>query len=213
METDSAEETQTEESAVEQDETEQGLTGQGISEQATVSETAEETSAAAEPDEPKTLFIHVCGAVVSPGVYELAEGSRVYEAVDAAGGFAEDACENFVNLAQTVADGQRLYIPTMEEVETDDEDLSVEIGLSDGLSDTTQSASAGSETGAATGLVNINTASEAELCTLTGIGATRAQAIIAYREANGSFSSIEDIMNVSGIKEATYEKIKDEITV
>lgn len=145
-------------------------------------------------DEGK-IWVYVCGQVASPGVYELPEESRIYEAVESAGGILEQGAEESVNLAEKASDGQRIYIPSKEEAaampaETPDE------GSSGGMNDER---------------VNLNTADKEELMTLTGIGETRAEAILTYREENGSFHSPEDIMNVQGIKEGIYEKIKEQI--
>lgn len=175
-----------------------------------------EQNAAEEKAEPQTIYVHVCGAVVNPNVYELPAGSRVYEAVQMAGGFTEDADESYVNQAQTLSDGVKLVIPTIEQTqamitENVEVDLIGIVGEQDGV----QGNSASMQGGAASsdGKININTASEEELCNIPGIGATRAAAIVAYRQEKGGFSEIEDIMNVSGIKEGTYEKIKDSIKV
>lgn len=145
-------------------------------------------------DEGK-IWVYVCGQVASPGVYELPEESRIYEAVESAGGILEQGAAESVNLAEKASDGQRIYIPSKEEAaampaETPDE------GSSGGMNDER---------------VNLNTADKEELMTLTGIGETRAEAILTYREENGSFHSPEDIMNVQGIKEGIYEKIKEQI--
>lgn len=142
------------------------------------------------------IYVDICGAVNNPGVYSLYEGARVFEVITAAGGLTNDACLEAVNRAESVSDGQKLYIPNQTEWEqriTDDM-LQADIETDDGL-------------------VNLNNASESELCTLPGIGATRAQAIIAYREEQGGFATIEEIQNVSGIKSGTYEKIKNLIKV
>lgn len=179
--------------------------------------------------EQGTIWVHVCGAVKHPGVYELPMGSRVYEAVKKAGGFAENADESYVNQAQTLTDGVKLVIPTTEQTQMmSADDVSAHIGIvsrageeagvtggGDGGSGTGQN-STPSDGGAGTtadGKININTATEKQLCDIAGIGATRAAAIVAYRQEHGSFTRIEDIMNVSGIKEGTYAKIKDSITV
>ena len=145
-------------------------------------------------DEGK-IWVYVCGQVASPGVYELPEESRIYEAVESAGGILEQGAAESVNLAEKASDGQRIYIPSKEEAaampaETPDE------GSSGGMNDER---------------INLNTADKEELMTLTGIGETRAEAILTYREENGSFHSPEDIMNVQGIKEGIYEKIKEQI--
>lgn len=145
-----------------------------------------------EPMQPQPpIYVYVCGAVMQPGVVELAEGSRAAEALEAAGGFAPQAQTDYVNLAAKVTDGEKLYFPEEGEAEL--------------LRDR--------EEAQALGLVNINTAGEEQLCTLPGIGASRAQDIIRYREQKGQFECPEDIMKVSGIKENAYAKLKDLITV
>lgn len=137
------------------------------------------------------ILVYVCGAVVNPGVVAVPEGSRAEDALLAAGGFSEEAERAAVNLADWVEDGQMLYFPTKEEALE----------------------RAGREAAADFGLVNINTADAALLCTLPGVGESRAADIIAYREKNGNFVSCEDIMKVPGIKTSVYEKICDKITV
>jgi len=177
---------------------------------------------AALPGERQTICVHVCGAVNHPDVYELASGSRVYEAVKKAGGFSEDADESYVNQAQVLSDGVKLVIPTLQETAafTSDEEEMPGIGIIKGssagqqdASSQTQDVDAATGQDASDGRININTATEAELCNIPGIGAARAAAIIAYRQEKGGFSKIEDIMGVSGIKEGTYAKIKDSIKV
>lgn len=178
-------------------------------------------------EESRTIYVHVCGAVMDPGVYELASGSRVYEAVQAAGGFSENAEESYVNQAQELPDGVKLVIPTVEEADRAGQtaleaggesgtETGVQIGivaqedaLTAGMSVRTETA----QTRTDDGRININTASAEELCTIPGIGAVRAAAVLAYREKYGSFTCPEDIMKVDGIKEGTYEKIKDSISV
>lgn len=166
--------------------------------------------------QPEMIYVDVCGAVANPGVFQLAVGSRVFQAIEAAGGYLPEAVQNCVNRAGVLTDGQQLYILTQEEMERQGLDPAEMAGASDGQ----MNGSAG--TGQNAGLtvqaqqdnrININTADEAQLTTLTGIGATRAQAIISYRQENGPFAVIEDIMNVQGIKEGTFAKIKDEIVV
>ena len=139
-----------------------------------------------------TVMVHICGCVVVPGVYEVPEGSRVYEVIEQAGGFLPEAAQSYLNLAQIVSDGQKLVVPSVDEVAPDRYGLSAE--------------------DAGDGLININTADKGRLMTLPGIGEARAEAIIAWREKNGRFQTPEDIMQVSGIKEAAYEKIKGLIT-
>lgn len=181
-----------------------------------------------QPADSTVIWVHVCGAVRKAGVYELPAGSRVYEAVQEAGGFAADADESYVNQAQRLSDGAKLVIPTVEQVEEAAGDSRTEagrIGIVEqaGVQEAGYGVSAagtGDSDGrtdpvsvSADGRININTAPEAQLCEIPGIGATRAAAIAAYRQEHGGFSSIEEIMNVSGIKEGTYAKIKDRITV
>ena len=162
------------------------------------------------------IYVDVCGAVANPGVFQLAAGSRVFQAIEAAGGYLPEAALTCVNRAGVLTDGQQLYILTQEEMERQGLDPAEMSGASDGQMN--GSAGTGQNTGMTAQVqqdnrININTADEAQLTTLTGNGATRPQAIIAYREENGPFAAIEDIMNVSGIKEGTFEKIKDEIVV
>ena len=166
--------------------------------------------------QPEMIYVDVCGAVANPGVFQLAAGSRVFQAIEAAGGYLPEAVQNCVNRAGVLTDGQQLYILTQEEMERQGLDPAEMTGASDGQMN--GSAGTGQNTGVTAQVqqdnrININTADEAQLITLTGIGATRAQAIIAYREENGPFAAIEDIMNVQGIKEGTFAKIKDEIVV
>ena len=162
------------------------------------------------------IYVDVCGAVANPGVFQLAAGSRVFQAIEAAGGYLPEAAQTCVNRAGVLTDGQQLYILTHEEMELQGLDPAEIVKASDGQMN--GSAGTGQNTGMTAQVqqdnrININTADEAQLTTLTGIGATRAQAIIAYREENGPFAAIEDIMNVQGIKEGTFAKIKDEIVV
>lgn len=150
-----------------------------------------------EPDgakEEKTCLVYVCGAVVAPGVYELDDGSRIYEAVELAGGFMEEAAEDALNLAESVTDGQMIRIPTEEEQEA--------VGR--------QGAEADS---AADGKLDLNRADVAALMELPGIGQSKAEAIVGYREEHGPFSQAEDLMKVEGIKEGVFNKIKDRIKV
>ncbi len=136
------------------------------------------------------VYVYVCGAVQKPGVVALMPGSRAQDALEAAGGFAADAWREYVNLAQEVTDGEKLYFPWLDEAES-------LLAPPEGKD----------------GLVNINTADAAALQTLPGIGASRAGDILSYREANGAFEKPEDIMKVPGIKDSVYQKLKDKITV
>lgn len=149
--------------------------------------------------EPAHIFVDICGAVRSPGVYRLQEGARVYEAIRLAGGLREDADPNTVNQAQKLTDGAKIRIYTVEEA-----------AKANTLGD---EASYPAGEMAAEQKINLNTAGAAQLCELPGIGESRAADIIAYRTEHGVFKDIEEIMNVSGIKEATFNKIKDKIAV
>ena len=166
--------------------------------------------------QPEMIYVDVCGAVANPGVFQLAVGSRVFQAIEAAGGYLPEAVQNCVNRAGVLTDGQQLYILTQEEMERQGLDPAEMSRASDGQMNGSAGTGQNTEMTAQVqqdNRININTADEAQLTTLTGIGATRAQAIIAYREENGPFAAIEDIMNVQGIKEGTFAKIKDEIVV
>lgn len=163
-------------------------------------------SAAEETQEPEEMvYVHVCGQVVSPGVYQLLKGSRVYEAIALAGGCTEQGALDCLNMAQEVADGMKIQVP--------DQEMARRI-LEEQPAGTGQNQLSGLGPGQSVQtLVNINTASKEQLMTLSGIGESRAEDIIQYREEYGGFQKIEDIMKVSGIKEAAFQKIKDSITV
>ncbi|MFR5601505.1 MAG: helix-hairpin-helix domain-containing protein [Lachnospiraceae bacterium] len=180
-----------------------------------VSEAVAETFAEAEtladaavteaPTEPVVYYyVHVCGEVNQPGVYQLEAGSRIFQAIEAAGGFTGQAAEAYVNQAQEIADGMRIAIPSIEEA------AGQTLAAIEGLGEHSGSAGTGSETSVK---VNINTADKEQLMTLRGIGEARAEDIIRYREEQGGFETIEEIMNISGIKDAAFQKIKDDITV
>lgn len=174
-------------------------------------------SAAAETEQMQTYYVHVCGAVKAPGVYPLMAGERVFEALAAAGGFTEDACADYVNQAAAVFDGMRLWIPSVKEAEEMGWQHPGSAGYGADFSaqgtDGQKMSQNASGAGSKSTLVNINTASEELLCTLSGIGQSKAQAVIAYREEHGDFLKKEDIMKVAGIKQSGYEKIKDHICV
>lgn len=172
---------------------------------------AEIQSREKEEAQPEKIYIHVCGAVESPGVYELEQGQRVCDAVRMAGGFAGDADEDYVNQAERLSDGAKLVIPTREQSAAEKERQTAELGLVE--PETAETPQDSGEMHGSGEKININTASESELRQIPGVGTTRAAAIVAYREAHGAFQKTEDIMKVSGIKEGTFEKIKDSIRV
>lgn len=159
--------------------------------------------------EEQTLWVHICGQVTSPGVYELPRGSRIWDALQAAGGVTYEAAGDYLNQASLLEDGMKITVPSTAQVkEWNDSGITgVETtSLTDGKKE--GKAGAGEDS-----RINLNTADEATLCTLPGIGASRARSIIAYREKNGPFVQIEDVMKVSGIKEAAFAKIKEYIRV
>ncbi|MDY4839037.1 MAG: helix-hairpin-helix domain-containing protein [Lachnospiraceae bacterium] len=155
-----------------------------------------------ETEEEADCYVYVCGAVAAPGVYRLAPGSRVYEAVEKAGGLLDTAAPFSLNQALEVTDGQMIHILTKEEALQSD-------NTPDGNGESVEK----TESGIVDGKVNLNAATAAELMTLPGIGEAKAGAILSYREEHGSFAKIEELKNISGIKDGVYEKIKDCITV
>lgn len=159
-------------------------------EEATVS--TEETAA--------MIYVDVGGEVKDPSVVELPDGSRVTDAITAAGGLTEQADLTDINRAAFVSDGEKIYIPSQVS-ELEDDGLSVGEGGGGGTAKSSD------------GRININTADSTQLQELTGVGPATAEKIIDYRKQNGRFQSIEDIKNVSGIGDKTYEKLKDHIKV
>ena len=165
---------------------------QANTEQASENEIKEEQQPAdGEETTEQMLYVYVCGSVARPGVYALEEGSRIVAAVEAAGGFLEDAATESVNLAALLKDGMQIVIPDMKEAAS----VQVQSGISQD------------------GRVNLNRATVEELCTLQGIGESKAEAILAYREEIGAFTSVEQIQNVTGIGENLYKQIKESIYI
>ena len=170
----------------------------------------------ASSEEEKTLVVHICGAVSAPGVYELPAGSRIIDAVEAGGGFLPEAEEACCNLAEEIVDGCQIYIMTKAESCADgqtEKKAGIQTSPDSDMQTTDRNARSNSAPALENGLVNLNTADIAALMTLPGIGESRAKAIISYREQHGAFAKIEDIMKISGIKQAAFSKIKDKITV
>lgn len=141
------------------------------------------------------VAVYICGAVKMPGVYEFPEGTRIDEVIQAAGGMTAHAQQEYLNQAQVIVDGEKIYLPTMDEV-----------AQGDFIIDSSSSSQDN-------GKINLNTASKEQLMTLTGVGEAKAQSILSYREQNGFFSEIEDIMKISGIKDAVFQTIKEAICV
>lgn len=151
----------------------------------------EETGKIFDADVKKVIIVHICGEVKAPGVYSTDADKRVVDIVELAGGFTQDAAEDYVNLAQYVTDGQKIFIPSKKEVENG------------GIIPESPEYINGNDK------VNINKASKEELMSLTGIGESRAESIIKYREENGGFKSKEELKNIDGIKDGLYSKIQD----
>ncbi|CVI66183.1 ComE operon protein 1 [Clostridiales bacterium CHKCI001] len=145
--------------------------------------------------QPSVICVHICGAVNNPGVYEGEASLRLYQFIELAGGFREDASVESLNLAQGVQDGMQIYVPSKQEAVEPPALLS------------------STENNGKNAKLNLNTASKSELTQLPGIGEVKAEAILSYRDTNGAFQTIEELMNIPGIKEATFEQIKDLITV
>ena len=160
-----------------------------------------------------TLAVYVCGAVVNPGVYELSEGARIVDALSLAGGYRSDAALEYLNQAEYVEDGQKLYVPTEREAEQMEEDSKQQDRALDSVKKDETADSGQNNADMASQKLDINRASLEELMTLPGIGQAKAQAIIAYRKEHGQFTSIEELKNINGIKDGVYNKVKDSITV
>ena len=162
-------------------------------------ETTQQGESSAAADETRTIVVHVGGSVRNPGVYELPESSRVNDAVVAAGGLADDAQTDSVNLARNLTDGEQVLIPSKAEAEA--------AGQQTAPSQAPATAQPGS------GKVNINTATAEALDALPGIGASTAAKIVADREANGPFKTTDDLKRVTGIGDKKYAQLADLITV
>ena len=169
----------------------------------------EQTSESGSEDRAEECVVYVCGAVKKEGVYTLPEGSRVSDALEAAGGYAKKARRGAVNLARRVTDGEKIRFP--EEGEEPEESGDDGSGSGNGSGDGRTGAGDDGSGSDMDSRININTADAAELTQLPGIGATRAADILAYRSAKGTFSKPEDLMQVPGIKEGIYNKLKDHI--
>ncbi|HBA97582.1 MAG TPA: competence protein ComEA [Lachnospiraceae bacterium] len=163
-----------------------------------IKNTEESTSRPAATGDAKDIAVYICGAVKHPGVYSFTTGQRLCDAVKAAGGFKKSAARSAVNLARRLSDSEQITIPTKKQAASRQ-------GKSQEKASETASFSEN-------GLININTASREELMTLPGIGMSKADAVIGYRSSN-KFNSIEDIKNVTGIKDGVFNQIKDQITV
>lgn len=167
------------------------------------------------PADAPVIYVDVSGAVLNPGVYELAEDSRVFEAAEKAGGLAENADTSSVNLAAKLTDGDKLYIPIKSEIKAGKTDAGIITGIIAENQNKEKVSAAGTAKQNDTGsvIININTADAAKLTEISGIGPSTAQKIIDYRTQHGSFKSVTELLNVSGIGEKTLAKIKDKLCV
>ena len=165
-------------------------------------------------NEQNTIIVHITGAVVNEGIVQVKENARINDAIEAAGGVREDADLTNVNLAYTIEDGQKIYIPYKNDAPEDGgSEIQGQVVIQGAGNDIVDGENAGIGTETTAGLVNINTANVEKLDELPGIGSSTAEKIIAYRKENGKFKSIDEIKNVSGIGEAKFEKIKGKICV
>lgn len=169
------------------------VTDMQVSETTTQIQTEDSQDFVEDVEELKEIPVYVCGAVNHPGVYYLSVGSLKKDALELAGGFTEDACREYVNLAEVISEGEQIYFPTLSEIDTWEPIYNV------------------SGASPEDDRVNINSATREQLMTLPGIGQSKADAIIAYREKYGPFQTTEDLLSVSGIKDGVYQKIKDYI--
>ncbi len=149
------------------------------------------------------ISVYVCGQVRQPGVYELIPDARVVNAIEAAGGALEDADLSYMNLADHVNDGEKIYVPSFEET--------AQVDRLSGIP--AQTVKSGADSEGKSQLLNLNTASKEELMTLPGIGESKADAIIAYRDSVGRIDSPSELMNIPGIKDGIYSKLKDRVCV
>lgn len=173
------------------------MTLKKVTEEDLKEDTKEEKKELLPEEELQELYVYVCGEVKEPGVYELKPGSRVYAAIRAAGGMTEAADPNHLNQAESLTDGQQIYVPSKKETEASGK-------IEDGAEPAGEKES---------GKVNLNTAGKEELMTLTGIGEAKAESIMKYRKEHGAFQKPEDLMKIEGIKSGVFDKIKEQITV
>lgn len=171
-------------------------------------EAADGTAASIQPSDTvyvSYVYVHVCGEVKNPNVYKLKQTAHIIDAIKSAGGLTKEAAGDYINQAELVYDGQKIYIPSKKEVENEEGDWK-EKTKANQENENTQGDSD-------VILVNINEASVEDLMTLPGIGQVKADSIISYREKNNGFDNVEDIMNIEGIKEGVFNKIQDFITI
>lgn len=173
----------------------------------TPTETVTIDEAPAVSEQGASIYVHVFGAVLQPGLYVLSDGARVVDAVAAAGGFAEGADESAVNLARTVGDGEQIFVPLVGEAPA------AAGAAGAGAESGSESAGRGAAGAPGDGRVNLNTATEADLDTLPRIGPAMAQRILEWRDTNGRFTSVEDLLAVPGIGDKMLEALRELVTV
>ena len=179
-----------------------------VAETAKTTEKVSKDSSGTEATQFSTVYVYVCGEVKQEGVYELPAGSRVFDAIDAAGGFGSGADTSYINQAAPITDGIKIRIPEKSETGQKNDQMSEPV-ISAGITPQEEQSTDQPQKG----LININTADEKGLCDIPGIGSGRAKDILRYRTEHGDFKKIEEIMQVTGIKEKLFAKIKDSITV
>ena len=179
------------------------VTTQSTSESQTASAKVSKERESSQSSQSVLAFADVKGAVSSPGIYPISDNMRVSDVVKLAGGFTKQADSNQVNLAQKVTDQMVIYVPKIGEEKADIASLTVE---------SSSLVTSGSQA-EPSGQVNINTADLSTLQTLNGVGAVKAQAIIDYRQENGAFQTIDDLKNVKGVGEKTFDSLKESITI
>lgn len=173
-----------------------------------------ETSTDIEQEETSKIVIHVTGAVNIEGIVEIKEGGRIADAVEEAGGFSENADISQINLAYQLEDGQKIYIPSITDEKIEEEKVLQKEYVTDEAGDDIIVEDETSSVKSKENIkVNINTADQAELEQIPGVGEATAQKIIEYRKTNGKFKNIEDIKNVSGIGDSKFENMKEKICV
>lgn len=167
-------------------------------------------------DSVEYVIVDIKGEVTTPGVYELIKGSRVIDVINEAQGLTSNANTRYINLSKILEDGDAIVIYSNDEIENASKEEKIEVTTPCVCEDVNSACienNTNKENNQTSGKININTATQEELTSLSGIGESKAKSIIKYREENGNFKSIEDIMKVSGISENLFAKIKENITV
>lgn len=180
-----------------------GITDSNLAKEGT-KENKTHTDYARGEDLDQYIYVHICGEVKKPQVYKVKKNARLTHVIEQAGGLTEKAAGEYINQARFVIDGEKIYVPSIKEVkEMNLIEKDYDIAMKE-QETSSQSSSL---------RININTASLEELMTLTGIGEAKANSIIAYRELNGLFQSIDEVKNIEGIKDGVFNKIRDLITI